>query len=104
MLGAIAGRVGNLYTDEAPIIETCYWKSDNGATNGIGWWITNSNTNQGEAKDLGTTKVDNSTTTWSAAKDAMNAALSGIGWQYVDNTDAAAQGDLPLVIESSQGN
>ena len=102
MLGAIAGRVGNLYTDEAPIIETCYWKSDNGATNGIGWWITNSNTNQGEAKDLGTTKVDGTTTTWTTAMSTMNTALNGTGWQYKENTDEATKASLPLILVSSQ--
>ena len=102
MLGAIAGRVGNLYTDEASIIETCYWKSDNGATNGIGWWITNSNTNQGEAKDLGTTKVDGTTTTWETAMSTMNTALSSTGWRYEGNTDEATKASLPLILVSSQ--
>ena len=102
-LGGIAGEVGRTRSDNDPFIETCYWAQETGATNGIGWWLTVANPNQGEAKDTGTTKVDNSTVTWSAAKDVMNAALSGTDWQYVDNTDAATQSGFPLVI-ASQGN
>ena len=35
---------------------------------------------------------------------AMNAALSGTDWLYVENTDAETKDDLPLVIASLEGN
>ena len=34
---------------------------------------------------------------------AMNAALSGTDWLYVENTDAETKGDFPLIIVP-QGN
>lgn len=49
-------------------VKACYWNGYDG--NGIGL-------GRGEA-----TKVDGTTVTWQTAVDAMNAALSGKGWQY----------------------
>ncbi|MBO8475106.1 MAG: fimbrillin family protein, partial [Bacteroidetes bacterium] len=52
------------------IITACYW-GDNGQTQGIG---------EDQVGTGGTTQVTDGN--WSGAKDAMNAALSGKGWQY----------------------
>lgn len=49
-------------------VKACYWNGYDG--NGIGL-------GRGEA-----TKVDGTTVTWQTAVDAMNAVLSGKGWQY----------------------
>ena len=62
----VGGAAGGNYAT----MTTCYWSNYDG--NGIG--IDNGN---GEA-----TKVDGTTVTWQTAVDAMNAALSGKGWQY----------------------
>ncbi len=71
-------------------VTTCYWtnsSSDTGAAEyGIG--STSSNDNA--------TKVDDDVT-WSTAKDAMNAALTGTGWQY--DGDGTSDPPLTLVAE-----
>ena len=67
--GGVAGRnfKGLPYSG---IITACYW-GDNGQTQGIG---------EDQVGTGGTTQVTDSN--WSGAKDAMNDALSGKGWQY----------------------
>ena len=70
--GATGGVAGRNYKGLMPyggIITACYW-GDNGQTQGIG----EDQVGTGE-----TTKVDGD---WQTAVDAMNAALSGKGWQY----------------------
>ena len=52
------------------IITACYW-GGNGQEQGIG---------EDQVGTGGTAKVTDGN--WSGAKDAMNAALSGKGWQY----------------------
>ena len=71
--GATGGVTGRNYDANVgiPSITACYWQ--NNQAQGIG-------NNQAGTTD-GTTKVDGSTT-WQTAVDAMNAALSGKGWQY----------------------
>ena len=64
----IGGLLGNNYT----AVTACYWK--NNQEQGIGY-------NQG-GTDVEATKVDGTTVTWQTAVAAMNAALSGKGWQY----------------------
>ena len=66
--GGVAGRNYNAFV--APVITACYWQ--NNQAQGIG-------NNQAGTGD-GTTKVTDGN--WSGAKDAMNDALSGKGWQY----------------------
>ena len=64
----IGGVVGRNYDT----VTACYWK--NNQEQGIGDHL---------AGTIGeTTKVDGTTVTWQTAVDAMNAALSGKGWQY----------------------
>ena len=67
--GGVAGRnfKGLPYSG---IITACYW-GDNGQTQGIG---------EDQVGTGGTTQVTDGN--WSGAKDAMNDALSGKGWQY----------------------
>ena len=62
----IGGFLGDNYTT----VTACYWKNNH--EQGIGY-----NNKVTEA-----TKVDGTTVTWQNAVDAMNAALSGKGWQY----------------------
>ena len=70
--GATGGVTGRNYTSlGAPVITACYW-GDNGQEQGIGY---------NQAGTIGgTEQVTDSN--WSGAKDAMNAALTGKGWQY----------------------
>ena len=71
--GATGGVAGRNYKGLMPyggIITACYW-GDNGQTQGIG---------EDQVGTGGTTQVTDGN--WSGAKDAMNAALSGSGWQY----------------------
>ncbi|WP_181215634.1 fimbrillin family protein [Phocaeicola faecicola] len=63
--GTVGGVVGDNYTST---VTACYW------SNYAGYGIGNGT---GDA-----TKVDGTTVTWQTAVDAMNAALSGKGWQY----------------------
>lgn len=66
--GGVTGR--NYNALGAPVITACYWGSN--PNTGIG-------ENQAGTTD-GTTKVTDGN--WQTAVDAMNAALSGKGWQY----------------------
>lgn len=63
--GTVGGVVGDNYTST---VTACYW------SNYAGYGIGNGT---GDA-----TKVDGTTVTWQTAVDAMNAVLSGKGWQY----------------------
>ena len=56
----VGGAVGENYGT----LTACYWSGLPDNDNG------------------GATKVDGTTVTWQTAVDAMNAALSGKGWQY----------------------
>ena len=74
--GTTGGVTGRNFKDSllgSGIITACYWGS-NGQTQGIG-------DNQAGTTG-GTTQVDGTDVTWQTAVDAMNAALSGKGWQY----------------------
>ena len=62
-------------------VTACYWQNDQ--AQGIG----EDQTSKGEA-----TKVEGSTT-WETAMNAMNAALTNAGWQYVTGS-----GDAPLAL------
>ena len=62
------GGVTGIATGSLAKVIACYWNGYDG--NGIGL-------GRGEA-----TQVDGTTVTWKTAVDAMNAALSGKGWQY----------------------
>ena len=87
--GTVSGsaRVGGVLgwnqtgIDLSGIVTACYW--DNNQSSGIG----EDQTGKGEA-----TKVEGSTT-WETAKNTMNAALNGKGWQYV-----TGGGDAPLTL------
>ena len=46
------------------------------------YWSNNLERGIGNGSTEGATKVDGTTVTWQTAVDAMNAALSGKGWQY----------------------
>ena len=84
--GATGGVTGRNYTSlGAPVITACYW-GGNGQEQGIGY-------NQAGTGD--TKKVEGDD--WTAAKNAMNAALSGTSWQY----EASSDGEFPLVIKAT---
>ena len=71
--GTTGGVVGRNFKDSmigGGIITACYWGS-NGQTQGIG---------EDQAGTGGTTQVTDDD--WQTAANAMNAALSGKGWQY----------------------
>ena len=68
--GGVAGRNYKGLMSYGGIITACYWGS-NGQTQGIG---------EDQVGTGGTTQVTDGD--WSGAKDAMNDALSGKGWQY----------------------
>ena len=68
--GGVAGRNFKDSMFGGGIITACYW-GDNGQTQGIG---------EDQVGTGGTTQVTDGN--WSGAKDAMNDALSGKGWQY----------------------
>ena len=81
--GATGGVTGRNYTSlGAPVITACYW-GGNGQEQGIGY-------NQAGTGD--TKKVEGDD--WTAAMNAMNAALSGTGWQYVTGGS-----DAPLTLQ-----
>lgn len=85
--GGTGGVTGRNYTDPYggySTVTACYWSGTVTEDTGIG----NDMTNAGEA-----TKVEGSTT-WETAMNAMNAALSGTGWQYVTSS-----GDAPLTLQ-----
>ena len=79
----------------------CYW-SGTDITYGIGGKGNHHNNVAEEATNDNAVQVSDNN--WSAALSAMNTALSGTGWQYVENTDTETKDALPLVIASSQGN
>lgn len=68
--GGVAGRNYKGLMSYGGIITACYW-GDNGQTQGIG---------EDQVGTGGTTMVTDGD--WQTAVDAMNAALSGKGWQY----------------------
>ena len=68
--GGVAGRNFKGSMSGGGIITACYW-GGNGQEQGIG---------EDQVGTGGTAKVTDGN--WSGAKDAMNAALSGKGWQY----------------------
>lgn len=88
--GSTGGVVGRNYKDNSvsSIVTACYWNGTVTDDKGIG----NDMVGNGE-----TAKVDGSTVTWTHAMDAMNAALSGSGWQYMPGTDGA-----PLALQVEQ--
>ena len=75
-IGAIVGRLGGELT-------ACYWSGD--AAQGVG---------SGSAD--GTTKVEGSVT-WETAMTAMNTALDGSGYRWIENTGENKE-DRPLII------
>ena len=81
--GSTGGVVGRNFKDDfsSGIVTACYW--DNNQSSGIG----EDQTNKGE-----TTKVTSGD--WTEAKNAMNRALTGKGWQYVTGS-----GDVPLTLQ-----
>lgn len=79
--GGVTGRNYKFFND--PVITACYWGSN--PDTGIGY-------NEGGSTTIETTKVEGSMT-WETAMNAMNAALSGTGWQYVPGS-----GDAPLTL------
>ena len=82
--GGVAGRNFEVGPLGSSILNACYWNGTVTDDTGIG----EDRSNVGEA-----TKVEGSTT-WETAMNAMNAALSGTGWQYV-----AGSGDAPLTLQ-----
>ena len=82
--GATGGVTGRNYNAiNTPVIIACYWQNDQ--AQGIGY---------NQAGNGDTKKVEGDD--WTAAMNAMNAALSGTGWQY-----ATDDGDTPLVIKAT---
>ena len=83
--GATGGVTGRNYNAiNTPVIIACYWRNDQ--AQGIGY-------NQAGTGD--TKKVEGDD--WTAAKNAMNTALSGTSWQY----EASSDGEFPLVIKAT---
>ena len=78
--GGVTGRNYKFFND--PVITACYWGSN--PDTGIGY-------NEGGSTTIETTKVTDGD--WTEAMNAMNAALSGTGWQYVTGS-----GDAPLTL------
>ena len=56
------------------------------------YWENNQEQGTGSGSTGGTAKVEGSTT-WETAMNAMNAALTNAGWQYVTGS-----GDAPLTL------
>ena len=82
--GGVAGRN---YADQyggPGTITACYWNGTVSYDRGIGNDVLLAG---------GATKVEGSTT-WETAMNAMNAVLSGTGWQYVTSS-----GDAPLTLQ-----
>ena len=80
--GGVAGRNYNAFV--APVITACYWGSN--PDTGIG---------ENQAGNGDTKKVEDDD--WTAAMNAMNAALSDTSWQY----EASSDGEFPLVIKAT---
>ena len=88
-VGGVAGRNFEVGPLGSSILNACYWNGTVTDDTGIGdTGIGQDMSNVGEA-----TKVEGSTT-WETAMNAMNAALSGTGWQYVTGS-----GDAPLTLQ-----
>ena len=103
--GGVIGCYSPENTDPDVFADACYW-SGTGPEHGIGRIYRNGGTQSPDSEKEGATDENATKVTgsdWSAAKAAMNAALSGTDWLYVDNTDAATQSGFPLVI-APQGN
>ena len=83
-VGGVAGRNFEVGPLGSSILNACYWNGTVTDDTGIGQDMSY----VGEA-----TKVEGSTT-WETAMNAMNAALSGTGWQYVTSS-----GDAPLTLQ-----
>ncbi len=81
--GATGGVTGRNYNaiNTPPVITACYW-GDNGQEQGIGY---------NQAGNGDTKKVEGDD--WAAAMNAMNAALTSTGWQYVTGGS-----DAPLTL------
>lgn len=77
--------VGNI-NESTVAISNCYW-SEISVENAVGTGSATTVTGGGQ--------TDN----WSAAMTAMNTALNGSGWHYVENTDNATKDKEPLVLE-----
>ena len=92
--GGVAGENGMLYFSGQKITACC-WSGQikiNGVVESPGYGIGYDNgTNP---SDNGTTKVTDGN--WNAAMDAMNKALSGADWQYVEGTSGA-----PLTLKKT---
>ena len=68
-------------------LKACYWQSS----------FEGFNPDEGE----GVTKVDGTTTTWTAAMSAMNTAITDTGYKFQPNSDEATKATIPLVIVPS---
>ena len=84
-VGGVAGRNFEVGPLGSSILNACYWNGTVTDDTGIG----EDRSNVGE-----TTKVEGD---WTAAMNAMNAALSGTGWQYETSSDET----FPLVIKAA---
>ena len=84
--GTTGGVAGRNFKDDygSGVLNACYWDGTVTGDTGIG----NDMTGNGKA-----TKVDGSTT-WETAMNAMNAALTNVGWLYVTGGS-----DAPLMLQ-----
>lgn len=102
-LAAVGGVVGYLVTEGYGddtfdySANACYWSAegDNVSFGTGGSGFINNNNSEG-ATNEGTIQVSGSD--WSTAKEAMNAVLSGTGWQYKENT-GSDKTVFPLIVE-----
>ena len=78
------GVVG--YNEKDDTVTACYWESS--LEVGIGGGKTGSY-NKGSAYKIGNKGSNEEKTTWQTAMAAMNKALSGADWQYVEGTSGA---------------
>ena len=99
--GTNGGIIGLLSTDQGsdPTVSDCYWSISSASVPTYGIGAKGGNSAKDGGNDEGAAKVD-ATTTWSTAMNAMNAALSGTGWQYEEGEGET----FPLVVVSLQGN
>ena len=81
--GGVTGRNFKILTWDGAVITACYWGSN--PDTGIGY-------NEGGSTTIETTKVTDGD--WTAAMNAMNAALQNAGWQYVTGGS-----DAPLTLQ-----
>ena len=98
--GTNGGIIGLFSTDQGsdPTVSDCYWSTSSASVPTYGIGAKGGNSAKDGGNDEGAAKVDNSTTTWSAAMTAMNAALNGTGWQYETSSDTS----FPLVIKATE--